>query len=188
MSKNYYSNLTWLILNVDVGSVVKSENGASHNRHNAVNRTLFLLHVLQNWDNTTFLIMSFGNLKPRWIITKSLCFFTIFFVVIETSVTVTYIFWSSSSSLQVYVHYEWMIFGDKQLLKGDYFVSFLSTSPYCNGQTQVGKQKLARLIESRKYLAKLLSFTPQIGSGMFMFLEYITIEYDCTKRIYVTLM
>ena len=75
VSKNYYSNLTWLILNVDVGSVVKSENGASHNRHNAVNRTLFPLHYSQNWDNTTFFIMSFRNLKPRRIIAKGLYFF-----------------------------------------------------------------------------------------------------------------
>ena len=57
-----------------MGSAVKNDNGVSHNRHSPVHRTLFLLHYSQNWDNTTFLIISFGNLKPRRIITKGWCF------------------------------------------------------------------------------------------------------------------
>ena len=149
----------------------------------------FIIHKIET-TQLSWLWVS-GTYNREESLPKVGVFFTIFFVVIETSDTVTYIFWSSLSSLQLYVHYEKMIFGDKQLLKGNYLVykdtSFLSTSPFCNDQTQVGKQKLARLIESRKYLAKLISFTPQNGSGMFMFLECFTIEYECTKRIYITL-
>ena len=167
-----------------MGSVVESENGASHNRHNAVNRTLFPLHYSQNWDKTTFLIMSFGKLTPRRIITKGWYFFTIFFVVIETSVTVTYIFWSSLSSLQLFVHYEKIILGEKAIVEWWLLRILFVNFPILQWSDSGRQTKVGAINREQDIFGQ----TSLVHTAKWFWVVYVSWVYECTKRIYIPLI